>query len=89
MKTQIMKHILNVLLVTLFAAALMQSYRAHLELKTNYESLAWQMKNKTEQFDAIIAADFQRTHRDVQKIAELEAQIKALTARADQLASSK
>jgi hypothetical protein len=89
MKTQIMKHILNVLLVTLFAAALMLSYRAHMELKTNYEALAWQMKNKTDQFDAIIAANFQRTHQDAQKIAELKAQIKALTAGADQLTSSR
>jgi len=83
-----MKNILKILLVTLFAAALMQSYRAHMELKSNYEALAWQMKNKTDQFDAIIAANFQRTHRDMQKTADLEAQIEALTARADQLASS-
>ena len=83
-----MKRILNILLVSLFAAALMQSYRANMELKSNYESLAWQMKNKTDQLDAIIAGNFQRTHRDAQKAAELETPKKALTAGAGQLTSS-
>ena len=76
-------------MVTLIAAALMQLYRANMELKYNYEALTWQINNKTEQFNAIIAANFQRTHQDVQKIAKLEAQIKALTAGAGQLTSSK
>jgi hypothetical protein len=84
-----MKHLLRILPVTLFAVALMQLYQAHMELKYNYEALTWQMNNKTEQFDAIIAANLQRTHQDVQKIAELKAQIKALTAGANQLTSSK
>jgi len=84
-----MKRILNILLVTLFAAALTQFYRAHVELKSNYEALAWQMKNKTEQLDAILAANFQQTHLDVQKIAQLEAQIKALNAGTNQLVSSR
>jgi len=60
-----------------------------MELKYNYEALAWQMNNKSEQFDTIITANFQRTQRDVQRIAELESQIKALTAGADQLTSSR
>jgi hypothetical protein len=84
-----MKRILNLLLVTLFAAALMQSYRAHMELKYNYEALALIMKNKTAQFDGVIAMNLQQTQRDAQKAADLEAQIKALTTRANQLASSR
>jgi hypothetical protein len=50
--------------------------------------LAWQTKNKTDQLDAIIAANLQRTHQDARKIAELEAQIKVLTAGTHQLTSS-
>jgi hypothetical protein len=80
MKTQIMKHLLNISLVTLIAVALMQLYRANMELKYNYEALTWQMNNKTEQFNAIIAANFPRTYRDAQNVAKLETQIKALTA---------
>ncbi|MGH7994063.1 MAG: hypothetical protein ACREDQ_11140, partial [Limisphaerales bacterium] len=56
-------------------------YRAHMELKYDYETLAWQTKGEACQFKAIITTSYQRTHRDAQKIAELEGQIKALTAR--------
>ena len=80
MKTQIMKKLLNILLVTLFAGALVQLYQAHMELKYNYETLAWQEQGQTDQFAKIIGASYQRTHRDAQKIAELEAQVKTLTA---------
>jgi len=80
MKTRIMKHLINILLVTLFAVALAQLYRAHMELKYNYETLAWQEKGQTDQFVKIIGASYQRSHRDAQKIAELEAQVKTLTA---------
>ena len=83
-----MKRILNILLVTLFAAALMQAYRAYSELKANNEALAWQMQNKTAQLDAIIAANFQRMHQDTQKVAALEAQIRKLTVCADQVTSN-
>jgi len=58
----------------------MQLYRANVELKYNYDTLAWQVQNGNDQLKACIAANYQRTHRDAQKIAELEAQIKTLTA---------
>jgi len=80
MKTRIMKQLLRILLVTLSAAALIQLYCAHMELKYNYETLAWQEKGQTDQFVKIIVASYQRTHRDAQKMAELEAQVKTLTA---------
>jgi hypothetical protein len=82
-----MKHFLNISLVTLFAAALMQSYRANMELKYNYEALAWQMNNKTEQLNAILAANSQRTHREAQKAAKSETQMKALPTGAGQVTS--
>jgi hypothetical protein len=81
MKTRIMKHLLRILPATVFAAALMQLYCAHMELKYNYEALAWREKCQTDQLGEIIGTGFQRTHRDAQKIAELEGQIKALTAK--------
>lgn len=83
-----MKRILNILLVTMFAVALMQLFRAHMELKYNYDALAGQMKNKTAQFDAVISMNLQQTHQDALKAARLEAQIAALTIGADQLISS-
>ena len=75
-----MKQLSNMLLATLVAAALMQLYRAHMELKYNCEALAWQVNSDAAQLKASIATSYQRTHRDAQKIAELEAKIKALTA---------
>ena len=75
-----MKHLLNILLVALFAAVLAQLFRADMELKYNFEALAWQEQGQTDQFNMIIAASYQRTHRDAQKIAALEAQIRTLTA---------
>jgi len=74
-----MKHLLNILLVGLFAVALAQSYRAYMELKYNYETLVWQEKGQTDQFGKILATSVQRTHLDGQKIAALEAQIRTLT----------
>ncbi len=67
-------------LTILVAAVLMQLYRAHTELKYNYEALAWQVKCENGQLKAIIATGFQRTGRDARKIAELEAELKVLTA---------
>ena len=75
-----MKHLANILLATLFAVGLMQLYRANAELKCNYETLAWQVQNENDQLKACVATSYQRTHRDAQKIAELEARIKTLTA---------
>jgi len=75
-----MKHRASILLAILFAVVLMQLCRANVELKCNYETLAWQVQNENDQFKACIAANYQRTHRDAQKIAELEAKIKTLTA---------
>ena len=75
-----MKHLLNILLVALFAVAVAQLYRGHMELKYNYESLALREKSQTDQFSVILATSVQRTHRDAQKIAALEAQIRTLTA---------
>jgi hypothetical protein len=80
MKTRIMKRLLRILLVALFAVALAQLYRANMELKYNYEALAWLMESESYQFEANIAKSYQRTCQDAQKIAELEAQIQALTA---------
>jgi len=76
-----MKHPLRILLATVSAAALMQLYCAHMELKYNYEALVWREKSQTDQFGKIIGTGLQRTHQDAQKITELEDQIKALTAK--------
>jgi hypothetical protein len=83
-----MKRILNILLVTLFAVALMQLFRTHMELKYNHDALAMEMKHKIAQFDAVVAMNVQQTHLDAKKNAELEAQIAALTVEANQLISS-
>lgn len=73
MKTKIVKSLLNIAPFILVAVALMQLYRAHMELKYNYESLEWRMKNKTEQLDLANAALWQRTldhGRDNSKVAQ-------------------
>ena len=70
----------GIVLVALLAAALMQLCVAHLELKYNYEAVAWVAKNDHEQLKAIVTAGFQRMHRDAQRIADLEARLTALTA---------
>jgi len=75
-----MKHNWNILLVTLVAVVLAQLFRADVELKYDCETLAWQEKGQTDQFEKIMATSYQRTHRDAQKIAALEAQIRTLTA---------
>jgi hypothetical protein len=62
-----MKSLLNITPVILFAVALMQLYRANMELKYNYEAFAWQMKNKTEQLEVSTATLFRRTYPNVQK----------------------
>ncbi len=74
-----MKNLLNMLLAILVATALLQLYRVHMELKYNYETLAWQVKSDDEQLKAGVRSSFQRTHQDAQRIAELEAKLKALT----------
>lgn len=61
MKIKILKSLLNIAPVILFAVALMQLYRANMELKYNYESLEWRMKNKNEQLDLINAALWRRS----------------------------
>jgi hypothetical protein len=61
MKTKIMKSLLNITPVVLFAAALILLYRANMELKYNYESLEWRVKNKAEQIDAVDAELWRRT----------------------------
>ena len=80
MKTRMMKHISSVLLATLFVAALMQLFYAHMELKYNCDALAWQVKGENDQLMTVIGTTFERTRQDAQKIAELEAQIKVQTA---------
>ena len=75
-----MKNLLKILLVAVLAVALAQSYHSHMVLKYNYEALAWQEKSQTDQFEKIRATSCQRAHRDAQKIAALEAQIRTLTA---------
>lgn len=75
-----MKHLSSILLVTLFAVALAQLHLANMELKYNYETLAWREKGQTDQFGKILSTNCRRTHRDALKISELEAQIRTLTA---------
>jgi len=60
MKTKILKSLLNITPIILMAVALMQLYRANMELKYNYESLEWRMKNKSEQLDITDAMLFRR-----------------------------
>lgn len=74
-----MKNLLNMLLAILVATALLQLYRAHMELKYNCEMLAWQVKSDDEQLKAGMRNSYKRTHQDAQRIAELEAKVKALT----------
>ncbi len=75
-----MKKYLNVLLVMLIAAALMQLCCVYVELKSNCDTLTRQVQNDGEQLCVYMAAAYARTHQDAQKIAELEAKLKALTA---------
>jgi len=79
MKTRIPKRLLNILLVALFVVVLAQLYCADVELKYDYEAIAWRDKDQTDQFNKIIAASYRRTHQDAQKIAALEAHIRTLT----------
>jgi hypothetical protein len=67
MKTKGMKSLLDIAVVLLFAVALMLLYRANMELKYNYDALAWQMRNKIEQLDATTATLFRRTEQNAQK----------------------
>lgn len=64
MKIKILKSLLNIAPALLFAAGLILLYRAHMELKYNFESLEWRMKNKTEQLDVVNAALWQRTDQN-------------------------
>ena len=64
MKIRIIKSLLNMTPVILLAAALMLLYRANMELKYNYESLEWRVKNKTDQLDAVNAKLWRRTLAD-------------------------
>jgi hypothetical protein len=68
------------LLVILIAIALMQLYRAQMKLKINCEELTGQVECDGEQINACVTAAYARTYQDAQKIAELEAKLKALTA---------
>jgi len=73
MKSRIMKSVLNITPLILFAVALMLLYRANMELKYHYESLEWRMKCKTEQLDVVNAELWRRTlaHRpDSSKVAQ-------------------
>ncbi|HLX69084.1 MAG TPA: hypothetical protein VKV04_05590 [Verrucomicrobiae bacterium] len=61
MKTRITKSLLKITPIILFAVALMLLYRANMELKYNYESLEWRLKNKTDQLDVVNAELWRRT----------------------------
>lgn len=61
MKTKIVKSLLNIAPVIILTVALMQLYRANMELEYKYESLEWRMKNKTDQLDLVNATLWQRT----------------------------
>jgi hypothetical protein len=67
MKTQVIKSLLNITVIILFSIALMELYRENMELKCNYEALAWQMENKIDQLYAFNAALYRRTHQNAQK----------------------
>jgi len=75
-----MKHWSNILLVTLVAAALMQLYRANVELECTCDVLAFQVRSQTDMFRGITHRFSDRTRQDAQKIAELEAKLKAMNA---------
>jgi hypothetical protein len=75
-----MKHGSSILLVGLFSAALMQLYRTHVELKCTCDVLAFQVRSQADMLRGTARYFSERTHRDAQKIGELEAQLKALTA---------
>jgi hypothetical protein len=77
---KIMKHWSNILLVTLVAAGLMQLYRAHVELECTCDVLAFQVKSQSDMLRGTSRHFSERTHQDAQKIAELEAKLKAMTA---------
>lgn len=66
MKAKILKSLLNITPILLIAVALLQLYRANMELKYKCESLEWQMKNKNEQLDVIAATLFRQINQDAQ-----------------------
>ena len=73
-----MKKLLNILLATMVAGAVLQLYCTNMKLKYNCEALAWQVKGENDQLKTLLATNFRRTHRDAQKIAELEAKLQEL-----------
>ena len=75
-----MKHWSNILLVTLVAAALMQLYRAHVELECTCDVLAFQVRSEADMLKGTSRHFSERTRQDAQKIAELEAKLNALGA---------
>jgi len=75
-----MKNLLKMLMVMLAAAALMQLYRANMELKYYSEALTGQLESEDAQLRACIVGAYARTHQDAQKIAELEAKLQTSTA---------
>jgi hypothetical protein len=75
-----MKHWSSILLVILVSAALMQLYRTHVELECTCEVLSFQVKGEADMLKGTTRYFSERTRRDAQRIAELEANLKALTA---------
>lgn len=75
-----MKHWSNILLVTLVVAALMQLYRAQVELECTCDVLAFQAKSQADMLRGTNRHFGERRRQDAQKIAELEAQLRALNA---------
>jgi hypothetical protein len=73
-----MKHWSSILLITLVAGALMQLYRAHVEMEYTCEVLAFQVSGQADMLKGTACRFGERTRLDGQKIAELEAKLKAL-----------
>lgn len=76
MKTQKIKRLSGILLVTLVAGTVMQGYREHQELKYMRETLAWEAKSEAN----LLNMRNELARRQAQKIAELQLKLKALAA---------
>ncbi len=76
MKT--MNHRSSILLFTLVSGALMQLYIAHVEMEYTCEVLAFQVSSQADMLKGTACRFGERARQDAQKIAELEAKLKAL-----------
>ncbi|MGA9780444.1 MAG: hypothetical protein ACLPRE_00095 [Limisphaerales bacterium] len=75
-----MKYLLKILMVTVVAAGLIPLYGVHMGLKYRCEALDGQVESYDKELNACVVSACERSYRDAQRIAELEAELKALTA---------